>query len=320
MKKWFASIVGLLTVLFVLSACQKGSTATTASTSGTADTPVTLRLGVMPSTDNIPFIIAQQQKFDTGHGVKLELEVFKSALDRDAALTAGKLDGVITDLVALAIYQEAGLATQVVAAPYDQFDLVSGDPAVKSVADLAGKDVIFSQRTGTAYAVAQILATAKMKADDINPVEIPQVPLRLEMLANKQATAAILPEPFVTMAKAQGMHVVKSTRDLGINPFAIVFTTEAIEKNGPAIAGLFDAYNEAAAYVTSHDKADYIQLFVDEVGFPASLIEQIEVPDYGKLTQVKVEDVQAAFAFAREHQLLTKEINEKDLISNVYFK
>lgn len=40
----------------------------------------TLKLGVMPSTDNIPLLVAIQQGFDKKHGVDLELEVFATQM------------------------------------------------------------------------------------------------------------------------------------------------------------------------------------------------------------------------------------------------
>ena len=66
----------------------------------------------------------------------------------------GELDGIITDLVGVAIYKEAGNDVKIVGAPHDQFDLVVSDD-VTSMADLKGKPVVFSERTGTAYLCEQ---------------------------------------------------------------------------------------------------------------------------------------------------------------------
>lgn len=317
MKKWLASLVAIVVSTMLLAGCAPEEKQEKKAASSTEE--VTIRLGVMPSTDNIPFIIAEKEGYAKEHGVKVELEVFKSANDRDAAFQAGKLDGVITDLVAVAIYRQGDLDVKVVAAPYDQFDLVSSDPAVKTVADLKGKDVVFATRTGTAYAVDMMLAKAGLTREDIVVNEVPQVPARLELLTNKKAAGAILPEPFVTMAKANEMHVVQSTRDIGTNPFAIAFTTAFIESQTKAIRGMFDAYNQAATYVETADKADYIDLFIDEVGFPDTLKNQIEVPDYGKIEQVKAADIESVFDWARAEGLLKNDLKAEDVISDVYF-
>ncbi len=323
MKKWTKAL-GILTLAVVtLAACGSGdkeSDKTGVSSSAKENEVTTLTLGVMPSTDNIPLILAHEKGFDKKHGVEIKLENFKAAKDRDAAFQAGKVDGVSTDLVAIAIYQEAGMDVKITGNTYGQFDLVTGDDSIQSVADLKGKDVILSKKTGTEYAVTKMLEKAGLKESDINVSEVPQVPTRLELLKNKQAQAAILPEPFVTMAVADGLRVLDSTREIGINPFVMGMPADVIDKKADAIKGMYDAYNEAVDYIKDHDKSDYIQLFIDEVGFPETLKDQITVPDYTHAEQATDEDITSAFAWAQENDLLTKDLKPADVLSDVYFK
>lgn len=321
MKKWLALAVTTVAALTILAGCQKqDSTTKESAEKGASENKVEkIRLGVMPSTDNIPFILAHDEGMDKKNGVDLDVKVFKSALDRDAAFQAGELDGIITDLVGVAIYKEAGNDVKIVGAPHDQFDLVVSDD-VTSMADLKGKPVVFSERTGTAYAVNKMLEAENMTVDDIVVKEIPQVPTRLELLKNGQVSGAILPEPFITIGKSQGLKVLSSTRDLGINPFAIVFNGEVIKEKGDAIRGMFESYKDGVAYIQSHDKADYIDLFVKEVGFPEAMKETIEIPEYGALEQVKQSDIESVFEFAKDEGLLTKEVSPEEVLSNVYFK
>ena len=313
--------MGLLALaVMTLGACgNEGKEAE--KTAASSDKAVeTLTLGVMPSTDNIPLILAHEKGFDKDHGVEIKLENFKAAKDRDAAFQAGKVDGVSTDLVAIAIYQEAGMDVKITGNTYGQFDLITGDDSVKTTADLKGKDVILSKKTGTEYAVTMMLEKAGLTDQDINVSEVPQVPTRLELLKNNQAQAAILPEPFATMATADGLRVLDSTRKIGINPFVMGMPQDVIEKKADAIKGMYEAYNEAVDYIKDHDKSDYIQLFIDEVGFPETLKDQITVPDYTHAEQATDADITSAFAWAKEHDLLTKDLQPKDVLSDVYFK
>lgn len=320
MKKWMTTMGLLALAVMTLGACgNEGKEAE--KTAASSDKAVeTLTLGVMPSTDNIPLILAHEKGFDKDHGVEIKLENFKAAKDRDAAFQAGKVDGVSTDLVAIAIYQEAGMNVKITGNTYGQFDLITGDDSVKTTADLKGKDVILSKKTGTEYAVTMMLEKAGLTDQDINVSEVPQVPTRLELLKNNQAQAAILPEPFATMATADGLRVLDSTRKIGINPFVMGMPQDVIEKKADAIKGMYEAYNEAVDYIKDHDKSDYIQLFIDEVGFPETLKDQITVPDYTHAEQATDEDITSAFTWAKEHDLLTKDLQPKDVLSDVYFK
>lgn len=320
MKKWMTTAGILALAAMILGACGTTAKETKESTATKDEKVTTLTLGVMPSTDNIPLVLAHEKGFDKDHGVDIQLENFKAAKDRDAAFQAGKVDGVSTDLVAIAIYQEAGMDVKITGNTYGEFDLVTGDDSIQSAADLKGKDVILSKKTGTEYAVTQILAKAGLQDSDINVSEVPQVPTRLELLKNKKAQAAILPEPFVTMAVADGLRVLDSTREIGINPFVMGMPADVIDEKADAIKGMYEAYNEAVDYIKEHDKSDYIQLFIDEVGFPETLKEQITVPDYTHAEQATDEDITAAFAWAKEHDLLTKDLKPADVLSDVYFK
>lgn len=320
MKKWMTTMGLLALAVMTLGACgNEGKEAE--KTAASSDKAVeTLTLGVMPSTDNIPLILAHEKGFDKDHGVEIKLENFKAAKDRDAAFQAGKVDGVSTDLVAIAIYQEAGMDVKITGNTYGQFDLITGDDSVKTTADLKGKDVILSKKTGTEYAVTMMLEKAGLTDQDINVSEVPQVPTRLELLKNNQAQAAILPEPFATMATADDLRVLDSTRKIGINPFVMGMPQDVIEKKADAIKGMYEAYNEAVDYIKDHDKSDYIQLFIDEVGFPETLKDQITVPDYTHAEQATDADITSAFTWAKEHDLLTKDLQPKDVLSDVYFK
>ena len=159
-----------------------------------------------------------------------------------------------------------------------------------------------------------------MTKDDVRLIDVPQVPSRLELLKNHQAAAAILPEPFVTMAKAEGMKVLDSTRKIGINPFILCFPETVISEKAAALQGMYDAYNEAVDWLKSHDKEEYIQLFIDKIGFPEKLKEQIEVPDYPHIQQASKEDIQTVFTWAHDKGLLGKNLRPEDVLSDVYFK
>lgn len=280
----------------------------------------TLTLGLLPSIDAIPFIIAHDQGFDKNHGVNLDIQTFKSAKDRDVAFQAGKLDGISADLVAISIYNEAGMDVKITSTTFGEFDLLTGNDAIKEVKDLKGKTVILSKNTSTQYTVAMMLKQAGLTEDDITVTEVPQIPTRLELLKNNKADAAILPEPYVTMGETSGLRVLSSTLTAGVNPFVLAFPQTAIDAKADAIRNMYAAYDEAVAYMKSHDQSEYIDLVIKEVGYPETLKDEIKVPDYVPANQVDVNEVEAAFAWAREKGLLSKNISAEDVISDVQFK
>lgn len=279
-----------------------------------------LNLGMLPSIDAIPFVIAQSQGFDKNHGVNLNIETFKSAKDRDVAFQAGKIEAISADLVALAIYNEAGLNVKATSTTFGEFDLLTGDANVKEVKDLKGKTVILSKNTSTQYTVAMMLEQAGLTEGDITVTEVPQIPTRLELLKNNKADAAILPEPFVTMGKAAGLQVLSSTHTAEINPFILAIPQTVIDAKSKEIVAMYQAYNDAVAYMKSHDQSEYIDLIVKEVGYPDTLKEEITVPSYIPANQVDPKQVERAFAWAKQKGLLSKDISPEEVISDVAFQ
>ncbi|KAF1303266.1 ABC transporter substrate-binding protein [Enterococcus saccharolyticus] len=304
-----------LLALVALAGC---GTKEPAESTESADVPV-VKVGVMPSTDNMPLIVAHEQGFDKKHGVEIDLQTFKSGKDRDAAFQSGAVDGINADLVGVAAYLQGGMDVKITSATYGQFDLIAPSD-IQSVSELKGKDVIVLKNQGPEYAVDKILEKSEMSNADVSIVDVPQVPSRVELLQNNQAAAAILPEPFVTMTKSQGMTNLGSTRDIGLNPFVLCFTDDVIEEKSEALQGMYDAYNEAVDWMKNNDKSAYIQLFIDEIGFPETLKDEIKVPDYPHASPATEDDIVSAFDWAKEKGILKTEIQPKDVLSDVYFK
>lgn len=73
----------MVVVVAVLAVGCGSKNNTNASTEGNAaedsKEAVTLSLGLLPSIDAIPFVIAHEQGFDKKHGVNLDIQTFKSA-------------------------------------------------------------------------------------------------------------------------------------------------------------------------------------------------------------------------------------------------
>ena len=56
-----------------------------------------LKIGLLQIEDSVPFYVAEKEGFYQQEEVQVELVPFLSALERDSALTAGAIDGAISD-------------------------------------------------------------------------------------------------------------------------------------------------------------------------------------------------------------------------------
>ncbi len=112
------------------------------------DETITLNFGAMGSIDAVPLVIAQENGYFKEEGLNVNLEMFTAAKDRDAALQAGQLDGVLADETAIAIYQNSDMDMQITGSTSGYWTLVATTESnIKSAADLKGKKIAISQNT-----------------------------------------------------------------------------------------------------------------------------------------------------------------------------
>lgn len=275
-----------------------------------------ISFGMMSSIDAIPMIIAEEQGFFDKYNVEVDLQAFKNSKERDAAFQGGILDGIISDLIAIGLYNEANFDVKITGSTTGSFELLA-NPAIEAIGDLKGKKVIISKNTSIEYTLDKALESAGLTEKEIVKEEVPAIPTRLELLKNNQSAAAVLPEPFVTMGVSAGLKTITSTTELKIDPFITAFTQEAIDKKGKAIQAFYKAYDEAVEYLNSHEKEEYIDIVIEKIGYPEELKQQIELPTFRKNSIATDEDINSAFDWLRGKKLLTKDLQPKDVVSTI---
>ena len=263
-----------------------------------------LTIGLMPDTDSIPFIIAAERGYFAEEGVEVELIPFKSAMERDAALQSGNLDGAVSDLLAVIFARSGGFSMHAVSYTDGNYNLVAGGNAgISAAADLRGKDIAISRNTIIEYVTDEILSVNGMKEQDVSKVVIPQIPVRLEMLQSGNLAAAVLPEPMASVAVASGSRYVTGSGDLGINPGVIVFTDSSINEKAQSIRAMYRAYNKAVKYLNDTPRAEYIDLVMEKSGFPAPARDALDLKPYRSAGLPAEKDVEETVRWVKNKEL-----------------
>jgi NitT/TauT family transport system substrate-binding protein len=82
----YSLLILALLMVFICSGCKEEDT---------------LKIGLLPNEEVLPFYVAIEEGLYQKHGVDVEVVHFQSAAERDAALQAGAVDGVEGDLLAV---------------------------------------------------------------------------------------------------------------------------------------------------------------------------------------------------------------------------
>ena len=280
-----------------------------------------LTIGLMPDTDSLPFVIAQEKGYFKEEGLTVNIQQYKSAMDRDSALQSGNLDGAISDMLAVAFAKDGGFDVKVTSFTDGSYKLVaSAQSGAKTVKDLTGKDVAVSRNTIIEYVTDQVLAKENMQDDSINKVIIPQIPTRLEMLQNGKLTAATLPEPMASIAVHNGCQFITGSDELGINPGVIMFTAKAAEGRQAEIQAMYRAYNKAVAYLNNTSRDEYIGLVIEKGGFPPAAKEALVLPQYHEAALPKESDVVDCIKWLKAKELIKGDYSYKDIVVDMLSK
>ena len=300
----------LAAVFFLIGGC-----GTVQEENGTQ--PVKLTIGLMPDTDSVPFIIAAEHGYFKEEGIEIELVSFKSAMERDAALQSGNLDGAVSDLLAVIFARAGGFEVHATSYTDGSYNLIAGKGSgISSIADLSSKEIAISRNTIIEYVTDEILAVNGMSEQDVTKVVIPQIPVRLEMLESGNLSAAVLPEPMASVAVASGGRYITGSGERNINPGVIMFTDSSIRDKKNTIQAMYRAYDKAVNYLNNTPRSAYIDLIMERSGFPAAAHDALELKPYRLAGLPSKQDVTEAIQWVKRKEL-AGDFHYEDLVSSI---
>lgn len=283
-----ARLTRFIFILCLVSATIAACGAPAAPTSVSTEPPITpLRIAILPILDAIPFYVARDAGYFTAQGVEVELIPASSAAERDQLIASGQADGMINDLVSVALYNRTDPQVQVVrfmrvATPDISVYRVLSSPnsQILSAKDLAGVEIGISQGSIIDYVTDQMLKSEGLTADQIVTVAVPKIPDRLSLLLSDKIQAATLPEPFATVAELGGAHtVVSDANHLEVSNSVISFRKAAIDTNPAGIRAFLAAVEQAVADINANPN-QWSALLAKENLVPKDLLGTYAVPAF----------------------------------------
>lgn len=273
-----------------------------------------LKIGVMPDLDSIPFIIAQHNGYFKDEGLDVQIEHFKSAIDRDTAIQTGNLDGAISDMLAVVFFNDNNFDIKITSKTDGSFKLLAGNNAnINHLQQVQGKTIGISRNTIIEYLTDQILKNSQVDINSPEKVAIPKIPTRLEMLQNNKLDMATLPEPLASIAITNGAKILSSSDQLGINPGVMIFTSNAINSKTDEIEALYRAYNRAIEYLTKEQLESYVDVLIAEAGFPGAIKQSLTLPNYTKANLPSEKELKEVLNWLQVKELTSNSYSLKEL-------
>jgi NitT/TauT family transport system substrate-binding protein len=297
MRKMKSGLILVILVIF-LTGCGQVAAPETASAPVADDTSV-LRVGLMPDDGILPYLYGSQQGYFTEAGLNVEFQIFMSALDRDAALQAGELDAIYSDVISLVYYAEAGTPLKAVSSTQATYGI-----AVNEGDSLQGKSVGLSTNTLMEYLVDFALTDEGLTEEDIEKVAIPSLPNRLESYRAGQIQAIALPEPMLSMAVLKTGAVIETADSIGLDPGVLLVKADWLEAAPGAMSQFFAGYDRAAQGLNAGANQEDLLAIYAEAKFPEPIQDSFILPDYHMSQSPEEAQIQKAIDWLQNRDLI----------------
>jgi len=312
MKMKIVPILLILALLFTGCSVQNETTNT--------KKPV-IRIGMMSSLDVIPYVLINENGLSDKYNFELQLEVFTSARDRDAAFQAGELDGVLTDYIGVCMYQNSKFDVKITGITDGDYLLLAGkNTRITDISLIKGRSIAISENTLIDYTFDNILKNNNIESIDVVKEIVPRIPDRLELLRNDKIDLGLMPEPFATLALNDGAILLGSANEFGLYPAVSAFSQTALNEKEEAIKNLYKAYNEAVDYMNKTDIREYEKTIIESVGYPEEMVGKIKIKQFRTSELPPKLEIDEAIIWASNKGLCSTELTYEQMVYDVYSK
>jgi NitT/TauT family transport system substrate-binding protein len=256
-------LLGLLVLMaFVIAACggDDDEDSDTAAEGGGEVTEVAI--GTQPWIGYGPFWIADDQGFDTDHGVDIKLVNFSTDQDLESGFASGKFQAANNANNTLIRLADLGLDYKI--ALMEDFSLeadavVSCNPEVREIEDLADAEdvkVAFEEFSVSDVLFRYALNEAGVDFDAIDYTPIPASDAGTAAVAGR-VDVAVTYEPYLQAAVEEGENcevIYTAAERPGLISDALAVNTEFAEENPEAVVGVLRAWGDAIDFYNSSTK------------------------------------------------------------------
>jgi NitT/TauT family transport system substrate-binding protein len=273
-----------------------------------------IRLGILPDADSLPFMVAESQDLFAQYDAPVELVLFQSPVERDAAFQADRIDGFIGDTLAALFLESGGTDISITSTTSGRYGIAAAPGSdVASLEDLKGKSIGVSTNTIIEYAVHALFARQRIADEHIALMAIPKMPIRMELLLQGTIAAACLPEPLYSLVLAKGALPVADTSQLASAPGILIFTADTVTQRAEDLRRMYTAYQHAADSIDADPDA-FRGFLIDEAGFPAPVRDSYDFVTYGRAAIPRAEEIRVVADWMQSKDLLDSVPAYEDLV------
>ncbi|MEM0457994.1 MAG: ABC transporter substrate-binding protein [Sulfolobales archaeon] len=308
---------------FYLSRIQQSSVAAVlTSTTTTTETRqgMKLRIGLIPVVDSFMFLVADEEGLFKREGLDIEIYMFGSARDRDSALVSGSIDVAINDPVGALMLISRNISIKIIGFLCCDSDNESNvgfylllSPNSTEPLEYVNS-IAISRNTIIEYVAWKMLRGLGMDPSRINFIDTPSITTRYELLIEGKIPAAVLPDPWGSLAVKNGAKIVAKYRDL-----VVLVARENILKDPVGreeLVKLARVLNEAIELYNSNPEK-YRKIIEEKLFIPDQLKGLFTIEWKSKIRSVPQDLIDEVSRWLYERGLINNVYNYSVYVDNV---
>jgi NitT/TauT family transport system substrate-binding protein len=262
------ALLALMAVLVAACGDDDDEDSDTAAEGGGEVTEVAI--GTQPWIGYGPFWIADEQGFDTDHGVDIKLVEFSTDQDLESGFASGKFQAANNANNTLIRLADLGLDYKIVLMEDVSLEadaVLSCNPDIQSIEDVEGAKVAFEEFSVSDVLFRYALNEAGVDFDSIDYVPIPAADAGTAAVAGR-VDVAVTYEPYLQAAVQEGENcevIYTAGENPGLISDALAVNTEFAESNPEAVAGVLQAWGDAIDYYNQNTE-DAQAIIAENVG------------------------------------------------------
>lgn len=247
-----------------------------------ANDSLSLRIACLPTMDCLPFYYAVESGLCDSLELPLYIRTFQSQFDADTALMGNVFDGGVTDVHRYRHHREKGLLQPCVALiPTDgRWQLVvNGVLRLKKTEQLKGRTLAAARHSVSDRISSHLKDSLRLGSDDIYQPQINSYRLRYQMLDNAQVDAAVLPEPWGTLAAVSGHRVLSSfsSRKYSV-AFYVKKSSLSHARKARQVARLKEVYNLSVKALNTAPSSALDSVLIKTYRLPENVVDTLRLP------------------------------------------
>lgn len=278
-----------------------------------------IRIGVLPVIDTLPLLVADEQGLFKSEGINVELITFNSALERDAALTSGNLDGAFGDLIAALLQIKNGIDAKIViesshTAKDSRMFALLASPASKidSIKRIGSNEVAISMGSIIEFFLDRMMLSGNTDPAKVMRIEVKAIPVRLQMLMTNSLKLALIPEPLASKAIKDGAVLLADDTKLDTTATVIMFRESFLNSNRESMKKFIAAYNKSVIMINS-EPSRFRELMVTKTRVPEDIKDTFKVPSFSSVKLPSEKDVMLVFDWMKGKEMISAPVDYRSI-------